>query len=180
MEYRPQYFSPNAISLSNDLQIVLRFWGTPEQIHETFDYVHATNYYTTKDGLVTNLKAIESLLTKQLKYQGSHYPLTSIIRSKKFIKRGFNMGAGEYLKMIYQVSLLDLNNPDVLEEQLIGVDVAYFAALIAILRGKFDVDPFFKMTMEYLVGIIDEVFERHQDTEEEVQPVTVAVEDVPF
>ena len=90
------------------------------------------------------------------------------------------MGAGEYLKMIYQVSLLDLNNPDVLEEQLIGVDVAYFAALIAILRGKFDVDPFFKMTMEYLVGIIDEVFERHQDTEEEVQPVTVAVEDVPF
>lgn len=30
LKYILLFFSPNAISLSNDLQIVLRFWGTPE------------------------------------------------------------------------------------------------------------------------------------------------------
>lgn len=158
INYIPLYFSPNAISLSNNLQIVLRFWGTAEQIHKTFDYIHATNYYTTKDGLVRNLDAIESILTKQLKYQGSYYPVTSIIRAKKFIKRGFNIGAGELLKIMFQISQLDLTNPDVLEEQLIGVDVAYFDLIITALRNKKEVDKNFKLSTEYLNVLIDKVF----------------------
>lgn len=158
LNYHPVFFSPNAISLSNDIQIVVRFWGSPEKVHETFDYIHATNYFTYADGVVTNLAAMESLLTRQLKYQGSHYPLTSIIRARKFIKRNWNIGAGELLKIMYQISLLDLNNPNVLEEQLIGVDVAYFDKLITILRGKQDQDPTFKMTYAYLCAIIDKIF----------------------
>src|SRR5690606_21747234 len=119
-KYYPKFFSPNAISLSDDIQIVIRFYGTAEEIHKTFDFVHATNYFTHKEGLVTNNEAIESLLTKQLKYQGSLYPLTTIIRIKKFLKRGWNINAGEMLKAMFQISELDLKNPDVLEEQLIG------------------------------------------------------------
>lgn len=38
------------------------------------------------------------------------------------------------LKMMFQISEFDLKNPDVFEEQLIGVDVAYFSALIEALR----------------------------------------------
>ena len=76
-----------------------------------------------------------SLLTKTLYYQGSLYPLTSIIRMKKFILRKWQINAGEILKIIFQISKLDLENIDVLEEQLIGVDVAYFAKLISTLRG---------------------------------------------
>lgn len=161
--YIPLYFSPNAISLSNDIQIVIRFHGTPEQIHKTFDFIHATNYFTFKEGLVRNLAAIESILTKQLRYQGSYYPVTSIIRSKKFVKRLWNINAGELLKIIYQCSLLDLNNPDVLEEQIIGVDVAYFEILVNILRGKRETEPEFKMTSEYLNEIIDRVFNSYEE-----------------
>jgi hypothetical protein len=51
------------------------------------------------------------------------------------LKRGWNISAGEMLKVMFQISELDLKNPDVLEEQLIGVDVAYFSALINILRN---------------------------------------------
>ena len=153
--YTPMFFSPNAISLSNDLQIVIRFHGTPEQIHKTFDYIHATNYFTFKDGLVRNLEAMESILTKQLKYQGSLYPVTSVIRSKKFIKRGWNIGAGELLKIMFQISQLNLTDPDILEEQLIGVDVAYFDKLISILRG---VEDNISVSSAYLNAIIDRVF----------------------
>jgi hypothetical protein len=158
LKYVPLFFSPNAISLSNDVQIVLRFWGTPEQIHKTFDFIHATNYFTFKDGLVRNIDAIESILTKTLKYQGSHYPLTSIIRAKKFVKRGYNIGAGELLKIMFQISDFDLTNPDVLEEQLIGVDVAYFDLIITALRNKQDSDPNFKLSSAYFNTLIDKVF----------------------
>lgn len=160
--YAPVFFSPNAISLSDKVQIVIRFNGNSEQIHKTFDYIHATNYFTFEDGLVTNIKALESILTKQLYYQGSLYPLTSVIRMKKFIKRNWNISAGEILKILFQVSELDLTDPDVLEEQLIGVDVAYFNKLISILRG---VDTK-NMTSLYLNAIIDKVFNSSEDIEE--------------
>lgn len=166
LNYQPLYFSPNAISLSNNLQIVLRFWGNAEKIHKTFDYIHATNYFTFEHGLVRNLPAIESLITKQLRYQGSLYPVTSIIRAKKFIKRGFNISAGELLKIVYQVSQLDLNNPDVLEEQLIGVDVAYFDLIINALRNKMDSDKEFKMSSEYFNELVDRIFNSAEDNTE--------------
>jgi hypothetical protein len=159
--YEPTFFSPNAISLSNQLQIVVRFHGDNEAIHKTFDFIHATNYFTFDSGLVTNKEALECILTKQLRYQGSLYPLTSIIRMKKFIKRGWNINAGEILKIMFQISELNLTDPDVLEEQLIGVDVAYFAKLIEILRGVNNE----KISSAYLNTIIDKVFNDTDDTD---------------
>ena len=158
VKYQPKFFSPNAISLSDDIQIVCRFSGDAEKIHETFDFIHATNYFTFSEGLVTNKDALESLLGKQLRYQGSLYPLTSIIRSKKFIKRGWNIGAGEYLKIMFQISQLDLTNPEILEEQLIGVDVAYFGTLIKILRNDIMDNPKMEVGYKYLADLIDKVF----------------------
>ena len=157
--YQPKFLSQNAISLTGDIQIVLRFNGTPEQIHKTFDFIHATNYFTFKDGLVTNINALECILTKELKYQGSQYPLTSIIRMKKFIQRGWTINAGEMLKIMFQISLLNLTNIETLEEQLIGIDVAYFGLLIDTLRG---VDTT-KINSYYINKIIDRVFNQSEE-----------------
>lgn len=156
-KYLVSYLSPNAISLTDDIQIVVRFHGTPTEIHKTFDFIHATNYFTFKDGVVTSIKALQSILSKQLYYQGSLYPLTSVIRAKKFIKRNWNITAGEYLKMIFQCSLLDFTNLDVLEEQLIGIDVAYFSTLIEALRKVKENNEEFKLSAEYLNELIDRI-----------------------
>ncbi len=166
LRYQVSFLSQNAISLTDDIQIVLRFHGDAEQIHKTFDFIHATNYFTFEEGLVTNKAALESILTKCLKYQGSFYPLTSIIRLKKFIHRGWTINAGEMLKMMFQVSELDLKDIYVLEEQLIGVDVAYFAVLIEILRNtKTD-----KLDSHYINTIIDRVFNEYDEPENQ-EPV---------
>lgn len=164
-KYQVSFLSQNAISLTDDIQIVLRFNGNAEQIHKTFDFVHATNYFTFADGLVTNIKALECILTKNLRYQGSLYPLTSIIRMKKFIIRGWSINAGEILKILFQISELNLKDVEVLEEQLIGVDIAYFAKLIEVIRG---VNPE-KMTSLYLAEIIDRVFNEYEEEETENQ-----------
>jgi len=154
--YRPVFFSPNAISLSDDLQVIIRFWGEADVIHKNYDFIHATNYWTFEQGLVTNKLALTSILTKQLLYQGSLYPVTSILRTKKFTMRGWRITVGEMFKMIYQCSLLDLTNTDVLEEQLIGMDVAYFGLLIEAFRRIEDKS---KLTTDYLFTIIDRIFD---------------------
>ena len=153
--YSVAFVSANAISLSDSVQIVTRFWGDCDTIHKTFDFIHATNYWTFKDGCVFNKEALESLLTQRLVYQGSLYPLTSIIRAKKFLKRGWNIGAGDLLKIMFQIAELDLRDIDTLTEQLIGVDVAYFSALLETLEGV----NLKEVSNEFICNMIDKSFE---------------------
>ena len=154
-KYRPVFLSTNAITLSHKVQIVLRFYGEPDDIHENYDFVHCTNFWTGWDNeLVLRQAALESLLARELRYVGSKYPVCSIMRLRKFIKRGWSINAGQILKMVMQVSELDLTDPKVLEDQLTGVDSAYFIQLMERLREK---DPD-KVNAAYLVEIIDRMF----------------------
>ena len=45
--YRPVFMSTNAITLSDKVQIVLRFYGQADQLHENYDFIHCTNYWTS-------------------------------------------------------------------------------------------------------------------------------------
>jgi hypothetical protein len=105
-EYRPVFFSSNAIMLSDKIQIVTRFYVPPEQIHSNFDYVHATNYWTSEDGkLHLSIEAYEACHNKELIYVGSKYPVCSLFRMRKFISRGFTITAGESLKIAMNVNI---------------------------------------------------------------------------
>lgn len=153
--YRPVFMSTNAITLSDKIQIVLRFFGDADTIHENYDFVHCTNYWTSKDGALTlRQPALESLLCKELRYVGSKYPVCSVIRLRKFIRRGWVINAGQILKMMMQVSELDLTNPVILQDQLTGVDSAYFIELM----GKVKENDPEKVNTAYLVEIIDRMF----------------------
>lgn len=153
--FRPVFLTTNAITLSDDVQIVVRFFGEPDQIHENYDFVHCTNYWTSWDGaLVLRPDALESLLAKELRYVGSKYPLCSIIRTRKFIQRQWTINAGQYLKMAMQLQDLDLNKVDVLEDQLTGVDAAYFLEVITALKER-DSD---RVDRTYLMQLIDKIF----------------------
>ena len=41
-KYRPVYLTSNAITLSDQIQIVIRFWGEVEEIHKNYDFAHCT------------------------------------------------------------------------------------------------------------------------------------------
>lgn len=153
-KYMPVLLTSNAITLSNKIQLVIRFWGEPEEIHENYDFVHVTNYWTSWDQqVVTNTDALECILARELRYNGSLYPICSMIRVRKFIKCGWSVHAGQLLKMAFQINKLDLTNPNVLEEQLTGVDFAYFSEVIDILRK--DVNRGKTIDATYLAEVID-------------------------
>jgi hypothetical protein len=158
-KYQPIFFSSNAITLSGKIQLIIRFFGEPEEIHKNYDFVHCTNYWTSWDNaLVLRPEAIEAILTKQLLYIGSKYPVCSVIRTKKFVLRGWSCNAGQYLKMIFQCGELDLKDPAVLEDQLVGVDSAYFDMLISALLDHKDKHPEFQVSYGYLAELIDRIF----------------------
>lgn len=154
-KYKAHYISENCISLDGDIQIVLRFIGTPEEIHKTYDFVHTTSYYTSEDGLVLKQEALESILSKELKYIGSKYPVCSMFRMRKFIKRGWTINAGEMFKIAYDISKLNLNDMNVLHDQLIGVDTAYFSELLSVLNKQTNKD----IDRTYLFEVVNRVFD---------------------
>lgn len=158
-KYRPVYLSSNAITLSDKIQLIIRFYGEPDVIHENYDFVHCTNYWTSVNNkLVLRQEALEAILNKELKYVGSKYPLCSIIRTRKFINRGWKINAGQYLKMCMQLNEFNLKDIKVLEDQLVGVDSGYFAMLIDALQKKKESDPNFTIENDYVVSIIDKIF----------------------
>jgi len=113
------------------------------------------NYWTSWDGeLKLRPESLESLLSKELRYVGSKYPLCSIIRTRKFIQRQWTINAGQYLKMAMQLGDLDLNDVTVLEEQLTGVDAAYFNEIIRAIRDKDES----RVDRAYLMELIDRIF----------------------
>tara|TARA_Y100000310_G_scaffold323498_1_gene383897 strand:+ start:129 stop:1076 length:948 start_codon:yes stop_codon:yes gene_type:complete len=154
--YRPVFMSQNAITLSHKIQLIIRFFGEPDAIHNNYDFVHAMCFYDYDSGLL-NLpaEALEALLSRTLIYKGSLYPIASIFRAKKFIERGWRVTAGQLLKIMWQISELDLTDHSILREQLTGVDMAYMHQLIEALEH---VDPE-KMNSTYIAEIIERIFD---------------------
>lgn len=158
-EYRIRFISSNAITLSDKIQLILRFYGEPKDIHSNYDFIHCTCYWTYYEGeLVLPSRALEAIINKELYYQGSKYPLCSIFRTRKFLQKGWNINAGQYLKMALQLNKLDLSNVAVLEDQLIGVDTLYFMYLINIINEKKENEPDFVIDNSYIIEIVNRIF----------------------
>ncbi len=157
-KYRPVFLTENAITLSDKVQLIIRFFGSPEEIHKNFDFIHCTCYYDYYSGeLVTPVRALISILEKRLFYQGSLYPICSVLRARNLIKKDWAISGGQYLKMCIQISNLDLTSVDVLEEQLIGVDSAYFQHLIKHIREAKKENSELKIDETYICSIIDKI-----------------------
>jgi len=157
--FHPVFISANAITLSDKVQIITRFTGSSSEIHKNFDFVHAFNYWTKEEGLVLNVESLSAVIGQELVYRGSRYPLASVIRTRKFIKRGWTINAGQYMKMILQLQDLDLMDRDVLEDQLIGVDSAYFAWFLAELDAALaKPDAPDKLDSTYMIDVVERIF----------------------
>ena len=157
-DYRPVFLSDNAITLNNKVQIIIRFYGDAEQIHKNFDFAHAMCWFDYKeDRLELPQESLEALLSKNLVYKGSLYPIASLFRIRKFLERGFRITAGQMLKMIWQVNELNLKDGRILRDQLLGVDVAYMRELIRAIESEERLGK--KIDAIYLAKLVDKVFE---------------------
>lgn len=154
-KYRPVFLTDNAVTLSDKVQLIIRFYGEPDQILRNYDFAHSMCYYDYAKNLLSfDQEALQCMLSKTLIYKGSLYPIASIFRTRKFIERGWRITAGQMLKIIWQISEINLKDPAVLREQLIGVDQAYMHELISALQNAEG-----KVDSAYISKLVDEIFE---------------------
>lgn len=157
--FRPLFFSSNAITLSDGIQLIIRFYGESDKVHETFDFVHTKAYWTSwENNLVIPKEVYEAVMNKVLIYTGSRYPVASIFRLRKFLARGWTINAGQLLKISFQISQLDLSNIAVLEDQLVGVDSSFFSSMIHSLKNMQDKKEGFSFGYDYIASIVDKIF----------------------
>jgi len=158
-KFFPVIITDNAISLKNDVQLIIRFYGPPEEIHKNYDFIHVRSYWLSSNGkLFLNPDSIEAIMAKELRYIGSLYPLASIFRLRKFLARGWTITAGDIFKMAFQVSQLDFKDPKVIYEQLIGVDIHYFQSMIFRIQEDLLSGKIKEVTQGYLSDLVDEIF----------------------
>lgn len=158
-KYRPVFMSSNAITLSDKIQIVVRFYGEVEVIHKNYDFAHCTCSWTSWNNEVQlPEKALECIINKELYYIGSKYPLCSIIRTRKYLERGYHINAGQYVKMAFQLNELNLYNLETLEDQLTGVDSGYFMMMIEALKKKADETGEAVVDKSYVFELINRMF----------------------
>lgn len=158
-KYRPVFLSSNAITLSDKIQVVTRFYGEVEEIHKNYDFAHCTCSWTSWDNEVQlPIKALECVINKELYYVGSKYPLCSIIRTRKYLERGYHINAGQFVKMAFQLNELNLYDIKTLEDQLTGVDSGYFAMMIDALQKKADETGEAKVDKSYVFELINRMF----------------------
>lgn len=146
--FQPINFSINAITLSSGIQVVIRFCGSVEEIHKTFDFVHSKNYYTP-DNLVLNADSLEAILAKELRYVGSGFPLCALFRVNKFLKRGWKISPNELLKISYDIGRINFDDPEFLEEQLSGPYGQAIAYAVETNEGKLTREKFFEFVDTY-------------------------------
>lgn len=173
--YQVSFLSSNAITLNNGIQLIVRFVGDVDFIHSKFDFIHATNHWTWDEGVVYKEAALSATLEKRLYYFGSHFPVASIFRMRKFIERGWRISAGEMLKIAFDVSKLNLEDVNVLRDQSIGMDSAYFNQVIHLLRER-DTEVSQAVDRTYLFHIIDEVFQMHDKQDKWLNDAADAVQ----
>lgn len=158
-KYRPRFITSNAITLSDKIQIVTRFYGEVADIHKNFDFAHCTCAWSSWDNEVfLPQKALECIINKKLYYIGSKYPLCSIIRTRKYIERGYHINAGQYVKMCMQLNNLDLTDVEVLEEQLTGVDTTYFRVMVEELQRHQEETGSDRVDTTYAMKLINKLF----------------------
>ena len=158
-KYQPVFLSGNAITLTDKVQLVIRFYGQPADIHKNYDYIHCQNVYDYESNTLHLLpEALEATLSKNLLYTGSLYPICSLFRMRKFLDRGWRISAGEIVKMSFQISKLNLNDMEVLKEQLTGCDMVYMRNLISALEVWNKDNPDIELDSNYMMTIIDKVF----------------------
>lgn len=81
----------NAITLKNKIQLITKHYGQPDEVRKTFDFVHCTPYYDSRDGkLYISKKQYDACVNKVLiNNMPAHAP--SRHRFEKFRERNYTV-----------------------------------------------------------------------------------------
>jgi hypothetical protein len=156
-----KYSTDNAVSYriaGKKVQFIKKegFVGTPELVVPHFDFtVSMCAYEPEKRTFHYDTKFMEHLAARTLVYNpDSKNPLSTMVRVKKFLARGYSISGVEMVKLGLAINNLQIKTYKDLKEQLEGIDTVLLKELTDALLVKgdseYDFREFLTMAEAYL------------------------------
>lgn len=107
-EYQQKNFyltliTENSINFSSKIQIITKWYGKYQDVVELFDFEHLKAVYSIKDErMYIPMGIYPLLLNKELVYTGSMFPLSSLLRLRKFLKRGWTISTKDMIRIVLE------------------------------------------------------------------------------
>jgi hypothetical protein len=156
------FSTKNALTYSFDtegkkgtIQLIKAFHGDINTIFEKFDfYCCMGSYQFSTSKFVLHDSFLKDIAQRRLTFNpATPYPLSSLIRVRKYIGKGYSIDAINLVKLALSIHKLDLNTYAILKEQLQGVDIILFKQLLEKLEHSKE-DPYqFEDFVKWLDGL---------------------------
>lgn len=137
------------------LQLIKCVTGTPNKIIDGFDFTICQGAFHIQSGFTFGDDFFRHLAQRRLVFNiKAGFPICSLYRARKFMKRGFSMSGIEIIKMGLAIQNLKIDTYADLRKQLMGIDTLFLKDLTDSLKGeeekKFDLDEFLFMMEKHL------------------------------
>ena len=171
--YEMAFESPTATSYKKDkikIQLVIMpsmITDSIDKLLSQFDFTICMGAYDFKDEkFILNENFLPDLSRKELKFNvDAKYPLASLFRIRKFLKRGYKISGTEIIKIGLSINNLKIDNYVTLKEQLHGIDTLFLKDLTDKLLApeyaekQYDFNEFLKLLDWYDDRYLDTVME---------------------
>ena len=104
-KYHVKLITENSTNLSDKIQLITKFIGDPMFITQQFDWQHIKSWYSCKEEKLYLTNDVYRLIVeKELIYTGSAYPLSSFLRLKKYLKKGWNVSTATMVHIALDIT----------------------------------------------------------------------------
>lgn len=121
--FKINLITDNAINLDNKLQLITKYYGKDHEIIGKFDWAHIKSCYSYPDTINLCDDFYRYIVEKELVYTGSDYPLSSLLRTRKFIKKGWHVSTKTMTHIALDVAMKFRYVPDRYKRRLFTEDL---------------------------------------------------------
>lgn len=137
-------------------QLIVAEFGNPQEVIDKFDFTCCMGAFVPKDRtFVLGDHFLKHSSQRRLCFNASAgFPICSLWRAAKFVKRGWKFPAIEVIKLALSINHLDLKTHGELKRQLMGIDTMLLKELTDTLEAdkmaQYDYEAAIEMLAEYL------------------------------
>lgn len=127
----------SVIDEGHRVQLIKVITGTPEEVIKSFDFTICQAAYDFESGFIFGPEFFLHLAQRRLVFNiSAEYPICSLYRLQKFIKRGFQFSGIDAIKLGLRIQALRLATVEDLRRQLMGIDTLFLKDLTDSLVGE--------------------------------------------
>lgn len=138
-------------------QLICASFGQPEEVIKRFDYTMCMGAYDPrKRDFILDPLFLKHCSQRRLIFNvNSEFPICSLWRAVKFIKRGWKLPGTEAIKLSLKINNIQLTNLSVLKRQLMGIDTIFLKELTDDLAAKGETKYDFLEAIDMISAFVD-------------------------